>query len=251
MFWFVLLILLVFIAFLLVRESKRRAEWQLEYRYLSRHEAHSEKKNAASQPIDALSRDTNVAESSRFEADFDDAAENSISTKYPCQFYFKSQYHPGTSLETALNGTGVYTMVSAKKVNGAWNIYSTLNDGKNQTETIILSTAKENYANYTYLGAGNDPKDARKNGFIMGLTNFSGPVAWDRQCPNCLEQYGGTNYPLEWTGNRQSVICDKCKRIYSLENGTITSGGKSKSDKALMLYRVTYGGKGTDIYVGN
>ena len=136
-------------------------------------------------------------------------AENSISTKYPCQFYFKSQYHPGTSLETALNGTGVYTMVSAKKVKGAWNIYSTLNDGKNQTETIILSTAKENYANYTYLGAGNDPKDARKNGFIMGLTNFSGPVAWDRQCPNCLEQYGGTNYPLEWTGNRQSVICDK------------------------------------------
>lgn len=53
-------------------------------------------------------------------------AENSISTKYPCQFYFKSQYHPGTSLETALNGTGVYTMVSAKKVKGAWNIYSTL-----------------------------------------------------------------------------------------------------------------------------
>ena len=75
-------------------------------------------------------------------------AENCISTKYPCQFYFKSQYHPGTSLETALNGTGVYTMVSAKKVNGAWNIYSTLNDGKNQTETIILSTAKENYANF-------------------------------------------------------------------------------------------------------
>ena len=103
-------------------------------------------------------------------------AENSIS-KYPCQFYFMSQYHPGTSLETALNGTGTYTMVSAKKVNGAWNIYSTLNDGKNQTETIILTTAKENYTNYSYLGAGNDPKDARKNGFIMGLTNLSGPVA--------------------------------------------------------------------------
>ena len=142
-------------------------------------------------------------------------------------------------------------MVSAKKVNGAWNIYSTLNDGKNQTETIILSTAKENYANYTYLGAGNDPKDARKNGFIMGLSNFSGHVAWDRQCPNCLEQYGGTNYPLEWTGNRQSVICDKCKRIYSLENGTITSGGKSKNDKALMKYIVDYHGTGSDIHVGN
>ena len=68
-------------------------------------------------------------------------AENSISTKYPCQFYFKSQYHPGTSLETALNGTGVYTMVSAKKVNGAWNIYSTLNDGKNQ----ITQTQLQNF----------------------------------------------------------------------------------------------------------
>lgn len=122
---------------------------------------------------------------------------------------------------------------------------------ENQTETIILTTAKENYTNYSYLGAGNDPKDARKNGFIMGLTNLSGPVAWDRQCPNCIEQYGGTNYPLEWTGNRQSVICDKCKRIYSLEYGTITSGRKSKSDKPLMQYRITYGGKGTDIYVGN
>ncbi len=60
-------------------------------------------------------------------------------------------------------------MVSAKKVNGVWNIYSTLNDGKNQTETIILSTAKENYANYTHLGAGNDTTDATKNGFILGL----------------------------------------------------------------------------------
>lgn len=33
---------------------------------------------------------------------------------------------------------------------------------ENQTETIILSTAKENYANYTYLGAGNDSKDAKR-----------------------------------------------------------------------------------------
>lgn len=61
------------------RESKRRAEWQLEYRYLSRHEAHSEKK-CGSQPLMLLLFDTNVAESSRFEADFDDVTEDSIST---------------------------------------------------------------------------------------------------------------------------------------------------------------------------
>ena len=41
-------------------------------------------------------------------------ADNSISIKYPCQFYFKSQYHPG-NVWNSLNGTGVYTMVSAKR----------------------------------------------------------------------------------------------------------------------------------------
>jgi len=178
-------------------------------------------------------------------------AENSISTQYPCQFIFRTIYHPGTSIETALNGPGTYTQISAKKINGAWNIYSTLNDGKNQTETIVLSTAKENYANYTYLGAGNDTKDAKKNGFILGCTNFSGPVAWDRQCPNCIQQYSGTNYPLEWTGNRLSVICNKCHRTYSLENGTITNGGQGKDDKSLMQYRVAYNGIGSILTVGN
>ncbi|WP_317574839.1 hypothetical protein [Segatella copri] len=178
-------------------------------------------------------------------------ADNSISTRYPCQFIFRTIYHPGSSIETALQGAGTYTMISAKKINGAWNIYSTLNDGKNQTETIVLSTAKENYANYSYLGAGNNLKDATKNGFILGTSNFNDYVAWDRQCLNCILQYGGTNYPLEWTGNRLSVICNKCKRVYSLENGTITSGGQGKEDKMLMQYRVTYTGIGSVLTVGN
>ena len=163
-------------------------------------------------------------------------ADNSISTRYPCQFIFRTIYHPGSSIETALQGAGTYTMISAKKING---------------ETIVLSTAKENYANYSYLGAGNDQKDATKNGFILGTSNFNGYVAWDRQCLNCILQYGGTNYPLEWTGNRQSVICNKCKRVYSLENGTITSGGQGKEDKMLMQYRVSYTGIGSVLTVGN
>ena len=178
-------------------------------------------------------------------------AENSISTQYLCQFIFRTQYHLDCSIVTALSGAGTYTMISARKVNGVWNIYSTLNDGKNHTETIILSTAKENYANYSHMGAGNNTTDATKNGFILGTTNFNGYAAWDRQCPNCIQQYGGTNYPLEWTGNRQSVVCNKCKRVYNLENGTITSGGQGKNDKALMRYRVVYSGNGSVLTVGN
>ena len=178
-------------------------------------------------------------------------AENTISTQYLCQFIFRTQYHPDCSIVTALSGAGTYTMVSAKRVNGVWNIYSTLNDGRNHTETIILSTAKENYANYSHMGAGNNTTDATKNGFILGTTNFNGYAAWDRQCPNCIQQYGGTNYPLEWTGNRQSVVCNKCKRVYNLENGTITSGGQGKNDKALMRYRVVYSGNGSVLTVSN
>lgn len=169
-------------------------------------------------------------------------AENTISTEYPCHFIFYTQYHVGSSIETALLNQGSYSMVSAGKVNNAWRIYSTLNDGKNKIETIALTTAKENYASYSAIGAGNDTKDATKNGFILGCTNFQGRVAWDRQCPNCIRQYGGRNYPLEWTGNRQSVICNKCKRTYALETGAITSGGLSKEDKPLMRYQVSYGG---------
>ena len=170
-------------------------------------------------------------------------AENTISTLYPCQFIFYTQYHPGSDIETALNGPGTYVMVSAKKVNAAWNIYTTLNDGKNKTNTIVLSTAKENYANYSYLGAN--------NGFILGTSNFNGRVAWDRQCPNCISQYTGTDYPLSWTGNRQFVNCAKCKRTYSLENGTVTEGGQGKEDKSLMQYKVAYSGIGSILTVGN
>lgn len=178
-------------------------------------------------------------------------AENSISTQYPCQFIFRTEYHPGSSLETALNGAGIYTMVSAEKKNGVWHIYSSLNDGKNKVDDYTLSTAKENYANYTYMGAGKDTKSPTNNGFILGHSNFNGYVAWDRQCPNCILQYGGTNYPLAWSGNRQSVTCAKCHRVYSLENGTVTDGGQGKGDKALMRYRVAYAGIGSILSVGN
>ena len=176
-------------------------------------------------------------------------AENSISRRYYCHFVFKPQLHPGTDIETALNNQGSYTFVSAKKVNGAWHIYTTLNDGKNTLKEITLSTKTENYADYSNLGAGNDTKDATKNGFILGMTNFNGHVAWDRQCPNCITQYSSTNFPLQWTGSdRQSVKCAKCNRTYALETGAITEGNKGD---ALMRYNVSYSGIGSILTVGN
>ena len=170
-------------------------------------------------------------------------AENRISTRFPCNFYFNPKLHPGTSIETALNNLGNYTFISVKN-NGIWHIYSTLNDGRNITEDIKITTDRtEGWDNRikTYaLGAN--------NGIIIGRSNFQGLVAWDRQCPNCITQYGGVNYPLELNGIRQSVMCKKCKRTYSLATGAITEGAKGAP---LMGYGIDYNGIGTPVSVGN
>lgn len=168
-------------------------------------------------------------------------ADDLYHSDYACRFVFNTQYHPGTSIETALNSPGVYTMLSASKVGGVWHIYSTLNDGQDKTDDIQLNTAKENYADYSDLGAA--------NGIIIGHTNFSGLVAWDRQCSNCLRAYGGLRYPLSWAGtNRQSVACANCSREYSLETGAITKG---EAGISLFRYRISYAGIGSVVSVGN
>lgn len=170
-------------------------------------------------------------------------AESRISTRFPCNFYFNPKLHPGTSIEAALNNVGNYTFISVKN-DGIWHIYSTINDGRNLTEDIKITTDRvegwDNRIKTRDLGAN--------NGIIIGLSNFQGLVAWDRQCPNCITQYGGTNYPLELNGIRQSVICKKCNRTYSLETGAITNGAKGDP---LMGYGISYKGLGTPVKVGN
>lgn len=170
-------------------------------------------------------------------------AEDLISTRFPCSFYFNPTLHKGSSIETALLNPGCYTFISVKNL-GVWHIYSTLNDGRNITEDIKITTDRiegwDNHIKTRPLGAN--------NGIIIGLSNFQGKVAWDRQCPNCITQYGGTNYPLELNGIRQSVMCKKCKRTYSLETGAITEGAKGE---ALMGYGIDYKGLGTPVSVGN
>ena len=173
-------------------------------------------------------------------------AEDTISRKFACQFTFMTQNHAGNTLEVALNGFGTYTFVSAAYKNGIWHIYSSPNDGTNKTEDISITAANEKqYTNSTNLGAN--------NGIIIGHTNFSGMVAYDRQCPNCIDQYGGTNYPLEWDStNRQKVTCKKCHRTYELEYGSISDGEKGSR---LMQYLITYSanttGTGMVIWVHN
>ena len=55
-------------------------------------------------------------------------------------------------------------------------------------------------------------------------------------------------YPLRWTGNRQSVECANCGRIYALETGAVTEGDPGIS---LFRYRISYAGIGSVVSVGN
>ena len=159
-------------------------------------------------------------------------AEDSISRRFLCRFTFHTQNHPGNTLETALNGFGTYTFVSASYKNNIWHIYSTPNDGRNKTEDIRITAATElQYAKVYNLGAN--------NGIIIGNSNFNKYRAYDRQCPNCIDQYGGTNFPLNWnSANSQQVICAKCHRIYDLEYGNIIDGADGSR---LMEYSLSYG----------
>lgn len=165
-------------------------------------------------------------------------AENSISTEYRCQFVFYTNFHPQTNIEKALTSTGSFAIITTKYENGAWHVYATLNDSKNETQNIAMTTAIEKNINYNLLGAN--------HGIIIGSNGYGGIdgnsayLAWDRQCPNCIHQYGGTNYPLTWNQkNRQMVTCAKCQRTYDLNTGAVQSGAKG-NDKSLLGYRITY-----------
>ena len=159
-----------------------------------------------------------------------------VSRRYPCRFLFDGQQHPTSLLLAAVKspGTYVYVTTTGNGQTAVRHVYVTSNDGKTPREDNIIRTDRENYSTYQ-LGASNDI------GIFVGCTNFNGPVAYDRACPNCTSLTA-----LDFSGNRQQVSCPKCSRSYALETGAIIEG--SDGD-ALMRYVVSY--NGTILTVGN
>jgi len=141
-------------------------------------------------------------------------AEDPVSRKNVCRFFFSYEQHPTSLLFAAARSAGTYVAVTtAGDARTSFrHVYVTSNDGKTPREDNVISTDKENYGAYQ-LGASNDI------GLIIGMTNFNGLWAYDRCCPNCM---GLT--ALNFTGNRQQVGCSKCQRTYDLETGNIVDG---------------------------
>jgi nitrite reductase/ring-hydroxylating ferredoxin subunit len=159
-----------------------------------------------------------------------------ISRTNPCAFYFYYEPHPTSLIFSAYRSPGMFVYVwSEVETNGRRHIYVESNDGKSEIEDNIVTTAIEQQSP-CIMGVSN------QIGLIVGCTNFNGPTAFDRSCPNCL-----THVPLTWyESNRQHVVCEKCKRRYDLNTGTLVSGA---AGEALMRYIIQFDGR--RLHVGN
>ena len=153
--------------------------------------------------------------------------EEQISHDYLCRFTFDKQLH-GTNNKicTAVTNYNSFVWIEMDRRNGIWHVKVHPADGSGD-EDIALTTAEENYISYE-LGA--------YNGIILGCRNFNSPVAYDRQCPNCLQNTGLFVAPLTWSSKFMEVKCARCGRTYSLETGACQQEGKP-----LMRYAVFNG----------
>lgn len=151
------------------------------------------------------------------------------SRRYPCHFMLKYDLHQTSLAFAAVKSFGMYVSITTKGDGrtAVRHVYVTSNEKGAPTEDIIIRSDDENYRVFQ-LGRSNE------TGLIVGCTNFNGPVAYDRSCPNC-----GELQKLEFTGNRQQVACDGCKRSYMLDTGGIISGA---SGDPLQLYKCQFDG---------
>ena len=156
-------------------------------------------------------------------------AEAPISRKYICHFVFSYRDHATSLLFAAAQNPGTYVYVTTKGdgKTSVRHVYVNSNDDKTPQEDNIISTDLENYSSYV-LGASNNI------GLFIGTTNFNGLWAYDRACPNCSNLQA-----MNFTGNRQQVICPRCQRTYELETGAIINGDEGSS---LMRYYCSFDG---------
>ncbi len=158
-----------------------------------------------------------------------------ISRRYPGRrFFFFHMEHPTSILFAAYKNPGMYVYAYTRVVNGIRHVYIQSSDSSTPAEDNLITTEREKRATYI-VGASSEI------GLIIGCSNFNGPKAYDRCCPNCAGYQA-----LSWAKNVQHVTCRRCNREYDLETGAIVGG--SDGD-ILMRYGVAFDGE--KLYVGN
>ena len=159
-------------------------------------------------------------------------AEDSVYREYRCYFLFDTQLHPIPCQLTGIVGNpGHFCKVEAGLDKGIRHIKTTRNYDE-ATEDVPLTTDRENQQSCV-LGANNC--------IIIGTSSYDNMlIAYEGQCANCLEQYGGTRYPLSWQKNGTLLHCNKCDRTYDVNNGTVVSEGGGRQ---LYRYQAAFDGQ--------
>ena len=164
--------------------------------------------------------------------------EDAIYREYQCYFLFDTTLHPMPCQLTGIIGNpGHFCKVEAGMEAGIRHIKTTRNyDGA--VEDVPLTTDRENQYRCA-LGANNC--------IIIGTSTYDNIlIAYEGQCSNCLEQFGGTRYPLSWQKGGTQLHCNKCNRTYDINNGTVISDGGGRQ-----LYRYQAGFDGQLIRAWN
>ena len=165
------------------------------------------------------------------------SGEGNLYRDYPCSFTFDMSLHPlPCHLTGVIGNPGCFCKVESYVQQGVRHVKTTRNfDGA--VEDLMITTEKEKSLRYD-LGANNC--------IIVGTGSFGdGLIAYEGQCANCLDELGGTRYPLTWQLSGTQLHCAKCGRSYDINTGVIASGSPGRG---LYTYRAATNGTILRVY---
>ncbi len=142
------------------------------------------------------------------------------SNDYRCDFRFNTAVHNNTLIQQVVNPLvpGYYVMIGQTTRGGVRQV--TLRLGGGATETVPITTAEE-LLHVPILGAGGT--------IVVGHSYHYGLLAFDGQCPNCLQETGNARHPLAFGAAGWQMTCARCGRAYDLnERGVVVKGPKGR-----------------------
>lgn len=160
-----------------------------------------------------------------------DDTQNEYSSDIRCVFNFDITRHAATRLAAAVQPlnygqfvivTTEVRQISSPTTTGYSVRYVNSEDANGNKESTAITASDELRASYV-LGAMNGLVVGRSSGVDNTL------YAYDRQCPNCMSQYGLYRYAMSFANDGQWMHCSNCQRDYDLNNnGYPVSGGGRK-----------------------
>ena len=155
--------------------------------------------------------------------------ENTYSNDYRVLFRFYSVYHPTSVLSRSVGNPGLFCLVKSDVRQGVTHLLVTSNDMKTTEDLPITVEVERRTIAAAYMGAG--------NALFIGCSQFDGPKAYDGQCPVCLRDKGGSQHPLKFVADGQTVECTQCGRHYNLKAEGAPSDDLPDG-KNLLQYRI-------------